>query len=78
MGKFKGIFGPGLPLASFPGSSPFLTFSRAKITHKKLKERESLVQNRAHLWPPWPAMTMIIAATGTIVHSAVLTLPCGS
>ena len=67
-------------LASFPGSpSPFLTFfSRANITREKLKERESLVRNRAHPWPPWPAMTIIMAATRSTVHSAALTLPCGS
>ena len=34
--------------------------------------------NRVHLWPPWPAMTMIMAATRSIVHSAALAMPCGS
>ena len=42
-------------VALFPGSpSPFpLNFTRANIMCKKLKERESLVRNRAHLWPFW-------------------------
>ena len=68
-------------LASFPGSPGpllFSLFSWANITHEKSKEKESLVRNRAHLWPPWPAMTMITAATHSIVHSAALALPCGS
>ena len=43
-------------LASFPGSpSPFPHFfARANIIREKSKERESLVRNPAHPWPPWP------------------------
>ena len=41
-------------VASSPGSpSPFLTFfARANFIREKSKERESLVRNPAHPWPP--------------------------
>ena len=53
-------------------------FSCANITCEKSKERENLVRNRTHPWPPWPAMAVLMAATCSIVHSIALTLPCGS
>jgi hypothetical protein len=44
-------------------------FARVNIAHKKLKERESLVRNCAHLWPWswWPRIPL-----------CTLALPCGS
>ena len=58
-------------------SLSFLTFfACANIIREKLQERENLVRNPAHLWPPWPGQ--VIAAMYSVAHYAVLVLPCGS
>jgi hypothetical protein len=30
------------------------------------------------LWPPWPAMAMVMAATHSVMHNIALALPYGS
>ena len=68
-------------LASFPGSpSPFSHFIACEnIISEKLKERESLVWNRAHPWPPglqcgWLCCAQLLQPLTSTQHAAYTVL----